>query len=247
LAAAGVRQLVVRIDDTGALDLTASPETADAKRDAVLADRIYRAGGFAGVRVGNTQCGHKAATLRAGGLATSVPLGSFSQVNRAANERLVSYVVDRAGPAGVLTVDLFAGSGNLSLPLAAAGHNVVGLDSDRKLLAAAASAARRAGISARCTFFPADLRRWGPWAIKNSAADIVVLDPPRSGAAAVAAALGRKLVPRRVVYVSCDPATLARDLARCTAQGYRCMEIQPFDFFPQTAHIEAVAILERTQ
>jgi 23S rRNA (uracil1939-C5)-methyltransferase len=162
--------------------------------------------------------------------------GTFTQVNPAANLLLVRTVVDFVGtPARVL--DLFCGAGNLSLPLARRATSVVGVDQNADSVAAAAASAVTAGLTnVRFDVGAADrfLRRHG-----IADADVVVLDPPRIGAAAVAAQLAR-LEPARIVYVSCEPTTLARDARTLAAAGYTVERVQPIDLFPQTEHVETV-------
>jgi len=162
--------------------------------------------------------------------------GSFTQVNADANQLLVRAVV--AWAAGATRVlDLFCGAGNLSLPLARAGASVVGVDRDRGAIADAAASAAAAGITdIRFEVSTADrfLRQQGV-----AGADLVVLDPPRAGAPSVATQLGR-LRPRRILYVSCDPATMARDVRTLAAAGYAVDRVQPIDLFPQTEHVETL-------
>jgi len=162
--------------------------------------------------------------------------GTFSQVNPAANRLLVETVCGIAAPDRRI-LDLFCGAGNLSLPLARAGADVIGVDASAPAIAdARASAAAGELVNARFDAIPAlhFLQQQG-----LAGAELVVLDPPRTGAAAEVAQLAR-LRPRRVVYVSCDPATLARDVAVLAASGYRVERLQALDLFPQTPHVESV-------
>jgi 23S rRNA (uracil1939-C5)-methyltransferase len=162
--------------------------------------------------------------------------GSFTQVNPAANRLLVRTVVAMAAPA-TRVLDLFCGAGNLSLPLARAGAQVHGIDRDAAAVADAAASATAAGLRrTRFEATPAErfLRQQG-----TGGADLVILDPPRTGARAVATQLGR-LRARRILYVSCDPATLARDARILVGGGYRVARVQPIDLFPQTEHVETV-------
>jgi 23S rRNA (uracil1939-C5)-methyltransferase len=170
-----------------------------------------------------------------GALTLTFPAGTFSQVNPGANVRLIGVVTAMAGSTARV-LDLFCGAGNLSLPLAHAGANVLGVDRDPAAITAARANAEEAGLHARFEAAAADafLRRQGV-----QRADLVVLDPPRVGAAAVAAQLAR-LRPPRILYVSCDPATLARDARILVAGGYRIDRVQPIDLFPQTEHVETV-------
>jgi len=162
--------------------------------------------------------------------------GTFTQVNPAANLLLVRTVVDLVG-ASRPVLDLFCGAGNLSLPLARVATSVVAVDHDARGVADGAASAAAAGLTnVRFDVGAADrfLRRRG-----LAGADVVVLDPPRIGAAAVAAQLAR-LKPARIVYVSCEPTTLARDARTLVAAGYIVDRVQPIDLFPQTEHVETV-------
>jgi 23S rRNA (uracil1939-C5)-methyltransferase len=162
--------------------------------------------------------------------------GSFTQVNPAANLILVRTVVDFVG-AGARVLDLFSGAGNFSLALARAATSVVAVDQDAAAVTDGAASATAAGIrNLRFEIGAADrfLDRHG-----LAGAEIVVLDPPRSGAAAAVELLAR-LAPPRIVYVSCEPSTLARDVRTLAAAGYAVVRVQPIDMFPQTEHVETV-------
>src|SRR5262249_16897236 len=150
------------------------------------------------------------------GVGRAQPVGTFTQVNPAANQLLIRTVSGMVAPARKV-LDLFCGAGNFGIPLAAGGTEVVGVDRDQDAVAAATAIARPAGLGrARFEADAADhfLRQQG-----CVGADVVLLDPPRAGASRVAAQLAR-LRPRRIVYVSCDPATLARDVRTLSAAGY---------------------------
>jgi 23S rRNA (uracil1939-C5)-methyltransferase len=163
-------------------------------------------------------------------------VGSFTQVNPAANLLLVRTVVDFVA-AGARVLDLFCGAGNLSLPLARVATSVVAVDQDGGGVTDGAASAAAAGLTnIRFEADAADrfLRRHG-----LAAASVVVLDPPRSGATTVATQLAR-LTPARIVYVSCEPTTLARDARTLVAAGYTVDRVQVIDLFPQTEHVETV-------
>lgn len=167
---------------------------------------------------------------------TSQRLGSFTQVNAAGNRLLVRTVVELVDP-GTAVLDLFCGAGNLSLPIARVAASVIGVDQDAGGVADAAASAQAAGIgTVRFETAAADrfLRRRG-----LAGATLVVLDPPRTGAAQVVTQLAR-LRPPRILYVSCDPATLARDVRTLASAGYAVDRVQPIDLFPQTEHVETV-------
>ena len=169
----------------------------------------------------------------------------FVQVNGPINRALVSAVVKlAAGGPGQSVLDLFCGLGNFSLALGRQGAVVLGLEKDAALVARAQANAAYNKVQT-VQYLGADLSReslTGHWI---RPVDVLVLDPPRAGALPVMG-LMKSLAARRVVYVSCDPATLARD-ARVLVHrhGYRCRELRVVDMFPHTAHIEAVALFER--
>jgi 23S rRNA (uracil1939-C5)-methyltransferase len=169
---------------------------------------------------------------------------SFVQVNPGQNENLVRKVVDWAGLTGREKVlDLFCGSGNLTLPLALAAKRIWGIDQDRQAIDSARENARENSLS-HCSFSAVPAVD-GIGRIRGEAdsVDLAVLDPPRVGAHGVLEPLAA-LRPRKILYVSCEPPTLARDLARLGSLGYNVQRIQPLDMFPQTYHIEVIAELE---
>jgi 23S rRNA (uracil1939-C5)-methyltransferase len=178
------------------------------------------------------------------GLDLEVPADVFAQVNPGANRRLVEAVIDLGGVrAGARVLDLYSGAGNFALPLARRGAEVLGVERDAVAVAAARANAERLAIRAatfRHAAAAAALADLGA-----GSADVVVLDPPRAGALDALHGLVA-LGAARILYVSCDPATLARDLRALVAGGYRVERIQPVDLFPQTYHVECVAELRLT-
>lgn len=169
----------------------------------------------------------------------------FVQVNARVNRALVSSAVDALALTGRERVlDLFCGLGNFTLPVATRAGEVLGLEGDAGLVARGRDNARRNGCTnavfeARDLHDPAVVRQvtGGGW-------DRVLLDPPRSGAEAVIAGLPEPLPPR-VVYVSCNPHTLAGDAGLLVARGYRLLEAGVVDMFPHTAHGESIAVFAR--
>lgn len=166
----------------------------------------------------------------------------FIQANGELNRMMVSQALDWLSPQPhERLLDLFCGVGNFALPLARRCRELVGVEGSEAMTQRSAANAEQNGIK-NCRFMAADLSqshwyRGLPW----DRVDGVLLDPPRAGAATVVEQLG-KLKPRRVLYVSCDPATLARDAAALEAQGYRLQRLGVMDIFPQTAHIETMAL-----
>ena len=171
--------------------------------------------------------------------------GSFSQVNYPQNRELVRTAMEWGNLSGnVKVLDLCSGNGNFSLPFARNAGTVVGFETVEQSVADARYNALLNGI-ATSRFEAEDgvaaLRRL----ITNGERfDLVILDPPRSGAAEMAGLLGT-LGPPVIIYVSCDPQTLGRDLARLQKGGYRMVKSRVVDMFPQTYHIESITLLER--
>ncbi len=172
---------------------------------------------------------------------------SFSQVNPRQNFNLMGKVVEWAGLTGKeKALDLFCGSGNLSLPLAQRGGHVWGVDQDRQAVLYAEENARANRLS-NCTFLAATARDGiGRVGEKSGRLDLAVLDPPRVGAHEVLKPLA-SLRPRNILYISCEPPTLARDLSRLIELDYRVEKVQPLDMFPQTYHIEVLVRLTSTR
>ncbi len=176
----------------------------------------------------------------------------FTQVNHRINEILVRTAVRLLEPAaGERVVDFFCGMGNFTLALARRCLGVLGMEGSPELLARAGGAAKRHGLADRTRFVEANLFEWSDadWqALQSSfgAVDRVLIDPPREGALAVARTLTRASPrPRRLVYVSCNPATLARDCAVLVNEGQWCLRAAGVvNMFPHTSHVESIAMLE---
>ncbi|MGR7922520.1 23S rRNA (uracil(1939)-C(5))-methyltransferase RlmD [Zobellella denitrificans] len=170
--------------------------------------------------------------------------GDFIQINGRLNEQLVRQALAWLAPEpGQAVLDLFCGVGNFSLPLAAAGHPVVGVEGVMEMVEQARGNAEDndlPGARFHRTDLAADFTAES-WARQGFGA--VLLDPGRAGAEQVMPYL-LKLSPRRLLYVSCNPATLARDSEALLAGGYRLARLGLIDMFPHTAHCEAMALFE---
>ena len=172
----------------------------------------------------------------------------FIQVNHGVNRILVRRAVRMLDPQpGERIADLFCGVGNFSLPLAASGATVVGIEGAEELVERARSNAEANGLASRASFECADLFEAGAHKLVLSGPfDKMLIDPPRSGAAEVIKALPDAW-PSRIVYVSCDSATLARDAGMLVStKGFRLSAAGVVNMFPHTTHVESIALFERT-
>ncbi len=172
----------------------------------------------------------------------------FTQINPAINGQIVGRVLELLELADTHRVlDLFCGLGNFTLPVARHAGEVTGIEGDAGLVSRARENAQRNGLH-NVSFYTADLAERmteAPWA--GVAYERVLLDPPRSGAAAVMDLVGN-IRPARIVYVSCHPTSLARDADRLVnVFGYRLQAAGVMDMFPHTAHVESIALFEFDQ
>ncbi len=180
------------------------------------------------------------------GMRLSISPPAFFQTNTEMAERLCALIGDYAGLSGSERVfDLYCGIGTIALALARRAGEVWGIELAAEATADAERNARRNGISS-ARFVAADVRKGiRPLLERAGRPDVVIVDPPRAG-------LSKKVVRRviecgapRIVYVSCNPTTLAPNAAQLGEAGYRLRRVRPVDMFPQTPHTECVALLER--
>jgi 23S rRNA (uracil1939-C5)-methyltransferase len=171
--------------------------------------------------------------------------GGFSQVNLEQNNRLVETLLDWVDELPAKRgLDLFGGMGNFSIPLAAKLTEVVGLDLQRAAIRSAETNAAAAGLT-NCSFIRRSaedgLREFGK---DGEVFDLVLLDPPRRGCREIIPHLGMVGDPA-VIYISCDPGTLARDIKDMVELGYGIRKVMMFDMFPQTHHLETMVLLRK--
>ena len=172
----------------------------------------------------------------------------FTQVNPAINRVLVRRALALLAPQpGERIADFFCGLGNFTLPIARRGASVVGIEGSAALVRRAEESATLNGLAARTRFAVANLFEAAPETIDAlGPLDRVLIDPPREGAIALVKALPGDGPPRRIVYVSCNPATLARDAAVLIHDhGYVLASAGIVNMFPHTAHVESIAVFER--
>lgn len=170
-----------------------------------------------------------------------VPVGGFRQAHLAANRMLGEAVLRLGAPTGKRVLELHAGHGNFTLPLAQRATSVAAVELGEEAVRALLENLQRHGLSA--AVHGGDALPYVGRARKGTF-DLVVLDPPRTGAKELIAPL-LKLAPDHILYVSCAPGTLGRDLGMLRDGGYRVIEAQAFDLFPRTAHVETIVALER--
>jgi 23S rRNA (uracil1939-C5)-methyltransferase len=171
--------------------------------------------------------------------------GSFFQVNLKQNEKLIQEVLEFSrGKKNERALDLYSGVGNFALPLATVTQEVWGIEENAVAVKDARSNARSNGIGNGefiCGKVEHVLKKW-----KKEKPDLIILDPPRTGCKeALDQVAGLK--PKRIVYVSCEPTVLARDLRLFSDRGYFLRELAFIDMFPQTYHMEVVGLLKQPQ
>ena len=180
------------------------------------------------------------------GLRFSLSPPSFYQVNRDQAERLYAKAREYAALTGKETlIDLYCGTGTIGLSMTKDCKRLIGVEIIPEAIEDAKENARRNGI-ANARFLCGDAAEAAA-TLKGEGIkpDVIVVDPPRKGLTPELIATIAQMLPKRVVYVSCDPATLARDLALFEEQNYSTEEITPVDMFPRTAHVESVAMMSR--
>jgi 23S rRNA (uracil1939-C5)-methyltransferase len=169
-----------------------------------------------------------------------VSAGSFFQVNTVMAEKMAEHLLDKLPLPAKTILDVYCGVGLFSAFLASKCERLIGVEAS----------------PSACEDFAVNLDEFDNVELYEGAAEeviphfeaeqpIVLVDPPRSGVDKHALDGIRQLAPQVIAYVSCDPSTLARDAARLNAGGYRLAEVTPFDLFPQTYHIESIAIFEK--
>ena len=205
---------------------------------------------------GNAVLGDKFVTLYGPGYIEDLLCGlrfrlsprSFYQVNRDQAERLYEKAIEKAGLTGTETVlDLYCGTGTITLALSKKAKQVIGVEIIPAAIRDAKENAVRNQIE-NAEFFCADASEAAKkFAGEGRRPDVIVVDPPRKGLDQQVIDAMVEMAPEKIVYVSCDPATLARDLKRLEEQGYQTREAEALDMFPRCHHVESVACLTRKQ
>ena len=258
----GVRHIFYRsshLTEKAVLTLTLS-QTLDRIRSAALIEKIRgRCPEITGIVLnrntarGNTVLAGEFRTVWGGetlteglcGLRFSLSPRSFFQVNPPQAERLYERAMEYAAVApGDTALDLYCGTGTIALCMASRGARVIGAETVEAAVRNARENAERNGLTDRCEFLCADAGQAAEELRRRGAAPRVILvDPPRKGLSPQVIGAAVSMAPERIVYVSCDPATLARDLKLFDSAGYRFRAGTAVDMFPRTSHVETVCLL----
>ena len=171
---------------------------------------------------------------------------SFYQINHDQTEVLYGLAVEAARLTGKeVVLDAYCGIGTIGLTASGRAKQVVGVELNRDAVRDAIGNAKHNNVK-NARFFAADATQWiTEAAAAGQRADVIFMDPPREGSTPQFIESVARMAPKRVVYVSCNPETMARDLALLTAKGYRAEGFTPVDLFPQTAHCETVCLLSK--
>jgi 23S rRNA (uracil1939-C5)-methyltransferase len=236
----------IQLELTGAHRVVVSLQSSVDQRPALYeaCQALAEQSVIAGVTLRTAEAGHAASwgereiVVEAEIGSMSGPAGGFFQANDGVNAKLVPVVIDLSQPAGERVLELHSGVGNFTLDLAARAAKLVAVERDPRAVEACRTNLKQRGLRAHLIVGDAN----EPPADRF---DVLVLDPPRQGAKTLFEQSPLLPGPKRIVYVSCDTATLGRDLRFATTRGYRIDTIIGFDMFPQTAHLESVVRLVR--
>lgn len=202
----------------------------------------------------NAVLGQKCIPLLGDGCITDILCGvkvrisplSFYQVNREQAQRLYKKAAEYAGDKKIkLLLDLYCGAGTIGLSMADKADELIGVETVAPAIEDAKKNAAANGIE-NAQFFCADAGEAAEKLLaEGKRPEVIILDPPRKGCSEQTVRAAAGMNPDRIVYVSCDPATLARDCAAFKELGYEVEEATPVDLFPRTAHVETVAVLKK--
>ena len=228
----GLKEIHVSYGDTGIA-------LVKAKSSAVDMDNLMAGAGLSGLAFGNGESiGKDYIRLDLNGLQYTITPWSFFQAHWNLNRKVVEFIINELQPLeGVRILDLYAGAGNFSLPLAVHASQVVAVEENPH---AVEDGQRNAGLNSikNCRFIKSSAEKYKI----HEKFDIVFLDPPRPGLASEVMKKVADFSPKKIVYVSCNPATLARDLKKLN-EKYNIDSLRMIDFFPNTYHVEALAFL----
>ena len=181
------------------------------------------------------------------GMNVAISPKSFYQVNTPAAERLYKQAAEFAQPRGKVLLDLYCGAGTIGLSMAWEAKRVIGAEIVPEAVENAKRSAEKNGLS-NTEFICADAGQAADaLAEKGLNPDVIILDPPRKGCNEETLAACAKMSPERIVMISCNPATAARDCERLLELGYKTEKVRAFDLFPRTGHVECVVLMSRVE
>ena len=189
--------------------------------------------------------GKERLTDKLAGLSFHLSLGSFFQIHSAQTLRLYDLIDNWANAAGDKTVvDAYSGSGGIALWLAAKGKKVIAIEQFEPAMDDARLSAETNGITS-CQFLAGSVEEHAPQVVSEEKVHTFIIDPPRKGCSESVIKTLLQSQPEQIIYVSCNPSTLARDLERL--EGYKVQDMRVIDMFPQTQHIETAVYLKQTK
>jgi len=244
---------IVDIERCEIMDETINDALADFRRDILAGRAAVESGGtrifWSGLNRDPLQSGEESGGRKiirvVKGRELEVPSQGFFQANTVLVDKLVDTVCEMGALTGGENIlDCYCGAGLFSLFLAEHARNIFAIEIDEDAVRAARSNFSRFGCPGALVFEGAveDVLR-GPLDNKRGTMDVILIDPPRTGCEKDVLAILAEWKPKRIIYISCDPATQARDIRYLVDQGFLLQVLQPFDMFPQTKHIEVVALL----
>lgn len=179
------------------------------------------------------------------GVSVEISPKSFYQVNTSAAERLYKQAAEFAEPGGKVLLDLYCGAGTIGLSMAREAKRVIGAEIVPEAVENAKRNAAASGFT-NAEFICADAGQAADdLSQRGLKPDVIILDPPRKGCGEETLAACAKMFPERIVMISCNPATAARDCARLAELGYRVEKVRAFDLFPRTGHVECVVLMSK--
>jgi len=182
------------------------------------------------------------------GMSFRISPASFYQINPVVTEKLYGAAIELLGLTGrERVIDAYCGTGTIGLIASRSAREVLGIELNKDAVTDARKNAKQNGVE-NIRFVKADASEFlEGMAAQGESADALIMDPPRAGSTVKFMSAAVKMAPKKIVYVSCDPETLARDLGYLTTHGYKAELARPFDMFPFTSHVETVCLLSRNK